>query len=94
MDRSPLVVGIAGGTGSGKTTLANKLKAAIAEDALILSHDFYYRANTEIPFEERAKRNYDHPDAFDTDQMIVKQEHKSIPDIPARSILSMWSPRR
>lgn len=40
MDRSPLVVGIAGGTGSGKTTLANKLKAAIAEDALILSHDF------------------------------------------------------
>ena len=71
MDRSPLVVGIAGGTGSGKTTLANKLKAAIAEDALILSHDFYYRANTEIPFEERAKRNYDHPDAFDTDQMIT-----------------------
>ena len=88
MDRSPLVVGIAGGTGSGKTTLANKLKAAIAEDALILSHDFYYRANTEIPFEERAKRNYDHPDAFDTIRNIPSSR------IPARSILSMWSPRR
>ena len=54
-----------------KTTLATKLKAAYREDALILSHDFYYRANTEIPFEERVKRNYDHPDAFDTDQMIT-----------------------
>ena len=99
------MVGIAGGTGSGKTTLANKLKAAIAEDALILSHDFYYRANTEIPFEERVKRNYDHPDAFDTDQMITdvkKLKNFQAVDHPEYSFVthsrtghtSMWSPRR
>lgn len=91
MDRSPLVIGIAGGTGSGKTTLANKLKEAIAEDALILSHDFYYRANTELPFEERVKRNYDHPDAFDTDRMIADvkklKDHQAI-DHPEYSFVT------
>lgn len=70
MDRTPFVVGVAGGTGSGKTTLANRLKKDIADYALILSHDFYYHANTDIPFEERVKMNYDHPDAFDTDLLI------------------------
>ena len=71
MDRTPFVIGVAGGTGSGKTTLANKLKEAIADYALILSHDFYYRANTGIPFEERVKMNYDHPAAFDTGLLIA-----------------------
>ena len=70
MNCSPFVIGVAGGTGSGKTTLATKLKAAIADDAIILSHDFYYRDNANIAFEERIKLNYDHPNAFDTDLMI------------------------
>ncbi|MDF1494290.1 uridine kinase [Caproiciproducens sp. CPB-2] len=70
MDCSPFVIGVAGGTGSGKTTLSTKLKQAIADDAIILSHDFYYRANSDIPFEQRVKMNYDHPNAFDTDLLI------------------------
>lgn len=75
MDCSPFVIGVAGGTGSGKTTLSTKLKQAIANDAIILSHDFYYRANTDIPFEQRVKMNYDHPNAFDTD-LLVKDVKK------------------
>ncbi len=70
MNCSPFVIGVAGGTGSGKTTLATKLQQAIAGDSIILSHDFYYQANTDIPFEERLKVNYDHPNTFDTDLMI------------------------
>lgn len=70
MNCSPFVIGVAGGTGSGKTTLATKLQQAIASDSIILSHDFYYQANTDIPFEERLKVNYDHPNTFDTDLMI------------------------
>jgi len=70
MNCSPFVIGIAGGTGSGKTTLATKLKSAIPEDSIILSHDFYYHANADIPFEQRVMMNYDHPNSFDTDLMI------------------------
>jgi len=70
-----IVIGIAGGTGSGKTTLALKLKEAFAQDVVILSHDYYYKDNSHLTFEERVKRNYDHPNAFDTDLMVedVKQ---------------------
>jgi uridine kinase len=70
MNCSPFVIGVAGGTGSGKTTLATKLKDAFRDESVILSQDFYYRANTDIPFEERIKLNYDHPNAIDTDLLI------------------------
>lgn len=70
MNCSPFVIGVAGGTGSGKTTLVTKLQQAIAGEAVVLSHDFYYCDNTAIPFEERIELNYDHPNAFDTDLMI------------------------
>lgn len=70
MEYSPLVIGVAGGTGSGKTTLATKLKQEIAGNVIILSHDFYYRANTDIPYEQRVKMNYDHPDAFETELLV------------------------
>lgn len=70
MEYSPLVIGVAGGTGSGKTTLATKLKQGIAGNVIILSHDFYYRANTDIPYEQRIKMNYDHPDAFETELLV------------------------
>jgi uridine kinase len=62
-----IVVGIAGGTGSGKTTFANALKRAVLHDAVIISQDSYYYAHEHLPFEERVKINYDHPDAFDND---------------------------
>lgn len=60
-----MFIGIAGGTGSGKTTVANNIKEKIGEDILILDMDSYYKDNSHIPFEERLKINYDHPDAFD-----------------------------
>lgn len=69
MKTTPLIIGVAGGSGSGKTTLAKNLHLAIP-DSVILSHDFYYKDNREIPFEERVKMNYDHPNAFDTELMI------------------------
>ena len=66
-----LIIGIAGGSGSGKTTLALRLKERFGEDEVrLISHDSYYKRHDELPFEERCKQNYDHPDAFDTDLMI------------------------
>lgn len=65
-----IVIGIAGGTGSGKTTLANKVKEAFGSEVVMLCHDYYYKSNSDLPFEERVKLNYDHPNAFDTDLMI------------------------
>ena len=65
-----IVIGIAGGTGSGKSTMIRKIKEEFSDEITILSHDFYYKEHSDIPFEERKKLNYDHPNAFDTDLMI------------------------
>lgn len=65
-----MIIGIAGGTGSGKTTLTEKLKAEFGEDVSVLYHDNYYKSHREMPYEERTRLNYDHPDAFETDLMI------------------------
>ena len=66
-----LIIGIAGGSGSGKTTLACRLKARFGEDEVrLISHDSYYKRHDELPFEERCKLNYDHPDAFDNALLI------------------------
>jgi len=65
-----LVIGIAGGSGSGKTTLMRNLTQGFGDDITVLSHDNYYRAHDDLPFEQRSKLNYDHPDAFETDLMI------------------------
>ncbi len=65
-----IVIGIAGGTGSGKSTLVRKIKEEFGDSITVLSHDFYYKEHNNIPFEERKKLNYDHPNAFDTDLMI------------------------
>ena len=63
-----LVLGIAGGSGSGKTTLMKNLVKRFGDNVAVLSHDNYYRAHDELPFEQRSKLNYDHPDAFETDR--------------------------
>lgn len=68
--KKPIIIGIAGGTASGKTTLASKIKEEFNEDAIILSHDFYYKSLSDITFEERLKRNYDCPEAYETDLLI------------------------
>jgi len=67
---SIVTVGIAGGTGSGKTTLANIVKDYFGPDAVVISQDYYYKSFDDLPFEERKKINYDHPNSFDTDLMI------------------------
>jgi len=64
-----LVIGIAGGTGSGKTTLMKNLIADFSEVVTVLSHDNYYKRHDELPYEERCKLNYDEPDALETDLM-------------------------
>ena len=65
-----MVIGIAGGTGSGKTTLTQKIKDAFQDDVVMLSHDYYYKSNEGLTVEERQGLNYDHPNAFDTDLLI------------------------
>lgn len=71
MKRKPLVIGVAGGSGSGKTTIINAImKELVDMDIVTLQHDSYYRDNTGLPMEERVKINYDHPDALETDLMV------------------------
>ena len=65
------VIGVAGGTGSGKSTLVKRLQEAFRnDDVATLCHDYYYKAHPELTFEERTKLNYDHPAAFDTDMLV------------------------
>ena len=65
------VIGVAGGTGSGKSTLVKRLQEAFAgADVVTLCHDYYYKAHPELTYEERTKLNYDHPAAFDTDMLV------------------------
>ena len=65
-----IIIGIAGGSASGKTTVACKIKEEFGDDVELLSHDYYYKEHNELPFEERTKLNYDHPNAFDTERFI------------------------
>ena len=65
-----MVIGIAGGTGPGKTTLTKRLKDTFGNDVSVVYHDNYYKAHPNMTYEERAALNYDHPDAFDTELMV------------------------
>ncbi len=65
-----MVIGIAGGTGSGKTTITRRLIERFGGEVSVIHHDNYYKAHHDMPYEERALLNYDHPDAFDTDMLI------------------------
>ncbi len=64
-----IFIGIAGGTGSGKTTLTEHLLQRFGSDISVIHHDNYYKRQ-DLSFAERCRQNYDHPDAFDTDLMI------------------------
>ena len=65
------VIGVAGGTGSGQSTLAKLLQGAFRDDDVAsLCHDYYYKGHPELSYEERTKLNYDHPQAFDTDMLV------------------------
>lgn len=70
-----IVIGIAGGTGSGKTTLTQKILSTFGDDVAVIYHDNYYKCHDAMPYEARCALNYDHPDAFDTDLMIEQLKH-------------------
>ena len=65
-----LVIGIAGGTGSGKTTITKKLVQRFGKNISVIYHDNYYKAHHSMSYEQRSRLNYDHPDAFDTYMLI------------------------
>lgn len=65
-----LTIGIAGGTGSGKTTITKRIIREFGGDVSVIYHDNYYKAHDEMSYEERCKLNYDHPNAFDTELML------------------------
>lgn len=65
-----IVIGVAGGTGSGKSTFTNRIKEKFGDQIAVVYHDNYYRSRDGIPFEERKKINYDHPDALETDLLV------------------------
>ena len=83
--KSPMLIGIAGGTGSGKSTFASRLLALFPNEITVISYDNYYKPQDHLEFEERIKTNYDCPDALDTDLLVkhlrMLQSGKSV-EIP------------
>ena len=80
-----IVIGIAGGTGSGKTTITKKIAERFGPDVTVINHDSYYKEHHDLRFEERQKLNYDHPNAFDTDLLIehlTKLQRGESVDVP------------
>ena len=72
MSNRPIVIGVTGGSGSGKSSVSMKLMEIFADlSVMMLQHDFYYKDQSHLPFEERLKTNYDHPLAFDTDLFVA-----------------------
>lgn len=70
----PMIVGVAGGTGSGKTTLAQHIAQAFGDSVTVIAHDSYYHLQVGKTYEERCLTNYDHPDAFETDLLCAHLE--------------------
>ncbi|TGB05451.1 uridine kinase [Halobacillus salinus] len=71
MKDKPVVIGVAGGTGSGKTSVTRSIIQRFADKSiLMIEQDYYYKDQSDLPFEERLQTNYDHPLAFDNDLLI------------------------
>ncbi len=81
----PIVIGIAGGTGSGKSTIVDRIKKEVGDNVAILCHDYYYKSNDHLSYEQRCQCNYDHPDSLETEMLIehvrMLKENKAV-DIP------------
>lgn len=79
------VVGVAGGSASGKTTIVKKIQEYFGEDIVVLGHDSYYKAHDDMDYEARTQLNYDHPNSFDTERMaedvrkLIKGQAVDIP---------------
>src|SRR5215208_4951522 len=68
---TPFVIGVAGGSGSGKTTVVRRIRESLGDDQVsLLEHDKYYRDRGDLRFEERTALNYDHPDSLETDLLV------------------------
>ena len=96
-----IIIGIAGGTGSGKTTLTERLRDHFgADEVSVINHDSYYKRHDELPYEERCKLNYDHPDSFDTEllvqhlQALRRGESVKVPVYDTRSTTAAIRPLR
>lgn len=88
MNNNIYIIGVAGGSASGKTTIVNNLKDFFKNDIELVSHDCYYKAHYDMPFEQREKLNYDHPNSFDTDlliQDIIKLKNGEVVNRPVYS---------
>lgn len=71
MARKPIIIGVTGGSGSGKSSVSNKILEQFGEPSvMLLQQDYYYKDQSHLSFEERLKTNYDHPLAFDTELFI------------------------
>ncbi|MED3978464.1 uridine kinase [Priestia megaterium] len=71
MGKKPVVIGIAGGSGSGKTTVTKAIYEYFkGHSIMLLEQDYYYKDQSDVPFEQRLQTNYDHPLAFDNDLLI------------------------
>lgn len=75
------IIGVAGGSASGKTTIVNIIREHFGDNLAVLSHDSYYKAHNDLSYEERSRLNYDHPASFDTAMMVehVRMLKKGIP---------------
>lgn len=85
MNDKVCIVGIAGGTASGKTTIVRMIKEKFGDDIVVINHDSYYKAHNDLSYEDRTRLNYDHPESFDTDLLIedVKKLKNNIAiDVP------------
>ena len=72
----PIVIGVAGGSGSGKTTVVRRIVDALSDNRVtVLDHDRYYKDRNDLRLEERAALNYDHPDSLETD-LLVRHVHE------------------
>ena len=76
MPGAPVVIGVAGGSGSGKTTVVRRIVESLGPDQVtVLEHDRYYRDRNDLRFEERLALNYDHPDSLETDLLVRHLRH-------------------
>lgn len=70
-----MVIGIAGGSGSGKTTFTRLIAERLTDEVTVITHDSYYCAHHELTYEQRTQLNYDHPDSYDTQMLVRDLEH-------------------
>ncbi len=70
----PYIMGVVGGSGSGKSTFIDRLKEHFGDSIAVVHHDNYYRQQDNVPFEQRVKVNYDHPDSLETDLLVQHLE--------------------